>query len=101
MVFATRWIRKFCDRPLDCGVQFHADQDPNRLIVFWSEHLEVNPSRIRLQRKTNSNQLAHRKWRCQYGVLSVRVNDTVLRARMQGWMDSIKRQWLDSASFGA
>jgi hypothetical protein len=101
VAFAARWIQHFSDRPLDCSLQFHADQDPRKLAVFWSERLSVDPSRVRLQPKSNSSKLATRKWRCQYGVLSVGVNDTALRARLQGWIDSIKEQWLDSASFGA
>jgi hypothetical protein len=101
VVFAARWITQLSDRPLDCSLQFHADQDPRKLKTFWSERLSVDPGQIRLQRKSNSNKLATRKWRCQYGVMSVGVNDTALRARLQGWVDSIKGQWLDSASFGA
>jgi hypothetical protein len=100
VVFVAEWIRQFCDRPLDCSLQFHADQDPKLLIAFWSEVLDVAPSRIRLQRKSNSSQLAQRKWRCRHGVMTVRVNDTTLRARLQGWIDSIKRQWLDSLPSG-
>jgi hypothetical protein len=101
IVFAAHWIRKFCDRPLDCGLQFHADQNPRMLVAFWAEKLQVEPERIRLQRKSNSSQLAHRKWRCKYGVMAVRVNHTALRARMQGWIDSMKNQWLDSLHVGA
>lgn len=97
----AHWIRRFCDRPLDCGLQFHADQDPEKLRNFWSAELDVDPERIRLQRKTNSSQLAGRKWRCEYGVLAIRVNDTAFRARLQGWIDGIKNQWLDSIALGA
>jgi hypothetical protein len=100
VVFVADWIRRFCDRPLDCSLQYHADQRPKQLITFWTEKLAVDPSRIRLQRKSNSSQLAYRKWRCQYGVMTVRVNDTALRARLQGWIDSMKSQWLDSLISG-
>jgi transposase-like protein len=99
--FAAHWLRQFCDRPLDCSLQFHVDQKPEELIAFWADLLDVNPARVRLQRKSNSSKLARRKWRCQYGVMAVRVNDTALRARLQGWIDSMKRQWLDSLSIGA
>ena len=100
VVFVAEWIRRFCDRSLDCSLQFHADQDPKRLVAFWAERLGVHATRIRLQRKSNSSQLAYRKWRCRYGVMMVRVNDTALRARLQGWIDSMKRQWLDSLTSG-
>jgi hypothetical protein len=98
---AARWIRHFSNRTLDCSVQFHADQDLHELTCFWARELGVDSTAIKLQRKSNSNGLASRKWRSRYGVLSVRVNDTAFRARLQGWIDSMKRQWLDSTAFGA
>lgn len=94
---SARWIRHFSSRPLDCSIQFHADQDLDWLTAFWADELGIVPQGIRLQRKSNSNKLAARKWRCRYGVMSVGVNDTGFRARLQGWIDSIEEQWLDSA----
>lgn len=95
------WIRRFSDREIEGSIQFHADQDPEILRRFWSEELDLDPSRIRLQRKSNSNQLKARKWRCAHGVIAVRVNDTAFRARLQGWIDGIRSQWLDSIELGA
>ena len=46
-----------------------------------------------MQRKSNSNQLAGRTWRSEHGVLAVNVNDTLLRARMSAWMDSLREGW--------
>jgi hypothetical protein len=34
-------------------------------------------------------------------VLTVRASDTLLRARLQAWMDEVQRQWLDSPASGA
>jgi transcriptional regulator with XRE-family HTH domain len=101
MKLAVRWMRQFSTRPLDCGIQFHADQDLAQLTEFWGRELGVDPDGIRLQRKSNSNQLRGRNWRSEHGVLTVRVNDTMFRSRLQGWIDSIKEQWLDSPDSGA
>jgi hypothetical protein len=101
IVFSAAWIRRFSERSLDCSLQYHADQSPKQLRGFWGERLGVEPDSIRLQRKSNSSQLAQRKWRCKHGVLSVGVGDTALRARLQGWIESIQEQWLDSAVLGA
>jgi len=49
--------------------------------------------RIRLQRKSNSNQLTGRIWRCEHGVLQVAAYDTLLRARLQAWMDCLRASW--------
>lgn len=97
ITFAAGWIRHFSEREIDCSLQYHADQNPEALGLFWGERLSVDPGRIRLQRKTNSSKLRARRWRCRYGVLAVGVNDTAMRARLQGWIDSIKEDWLDSA----
>jgi hypothetical protein len=99
--FGASVIRRFSDKRLDCYVQFHADQPLNQLVRFWSDRLSVDPTQIRLQRKSNSGQLGTRKWRSKYGVMSVGVNDTPFRARLQGWIDELRKRWVDSARLGA
>lgn len=97
---AARWIGRLTDRPLKGGLQYHADQDPDQLRAFWANRLGWNEQAISLQRKSNSNQLKKRTWRSRYGVLTVCVNDTLLRARVEAWMDCLKAGWLDSRSRG-
>jgi hypothetical protein len=100
--FCAAWLCRFSSRRLDCSVQYHADQNPEKLRLFWGQLLDVEPASVRLQRKSNSSQLAQRKWRCEHGVLSIRVNDTAFRARLQGWIDSLEAAWwLDSDHVGA
>jgi hypothetical protein len=96
IALADYWIRKLAKNKVTYGLQYHADQDPGDLVKFWSEHLRVDPGLIYLQRKSNSNQLKGRKWRSEWGVLSVTVGDTELRSRLQGWIDEVKNAWLDS-----
>ncbi len=58
----------------------------------------IDGATIRMQRKSNSGQLKGRSWRSRHGVLSVGVHDTLLRARLQAWIDAVRREWrLDSA----
>jgi hypothetical protein len=91
---ADRWMREFSNRKLGYAVQHHADQDLAKLRRFWGGSLEVDPGLIQFQRKSNSSQLKKRTWRCQYGVLTVRTNDTYFRARLEGWMTCLKNLWL-------
>jgi hypothetical protein len=93
---AARWIRTFARNPVGYWLHYHADQDITELQRFWSAELGVAAAQIRFQRKSNSGELAGRHWRSRYGVLTVRVGDTLLRARLQGWMDCLQDQWLDS-----
>ena len=89
-----RWLRRLSTAKRDYGVQYHADQDLEELRRFWGGILSIEPSQIRMQRKSNSNQMARRTWRSVHGVLTVRVNDTLLRSRLDGWMDRLRESWL-------
>jgi transcriptional regulator with XRE-family HTH domain len=97
---ADHWVRRFSQNPVTYSLQYHADQDPEYLVRFWSFGLGVDPTLILHQRKSNSGQLSGRTWRSRYGVLTVRAHDTPLRARLQAWMDRTQDQWLDSISLG-
>jgi hypothetical protein len=90
---ATRWIRRLTDRQLWFSIQYHADQDLDELREFWGRTLEIEAAGIKLLRKSNSNQLTGRIWRSQHGVLNVFVHDTLLRARIQAWMDRLRAEW--------
>jgi hypothetical protein len=90
---ATRWIRRLTTKPAVFSIQYHADQDLDDLCRFWSEALGVEVATIRLQRKSNSNQLTGRTWRSRHGVLAVCVGDTLFRARLQAWMDQLRKSW--------
>jgi hypothetical protein len=97
----TRWIRQFARNPVIFSIQYHADQDLREITEFWGHEVGVPPEQIRLQRKSNSGQLGGRHWRSKYGVLTVTADDTLLRARLQGWIDCLREQWLDSPVTGA
>ena len=101
VVLCTRWIRRFARNRVGFSVQYHADQNLRELTRFWASQVGVAPEQIRLQRKSNSGQLGGRHWRSRYGVLTVHVGDTALRARLQGWIDCLQEQWLDSPVTGA
>jgi predicted DNA-binding transcriptional regulator AlpA len=93
MKIAVRWIRRLTDRPAAFAIQYHADQDLNELCRFWGEIVDIDPGAIRRQRKSNSGQLAGRYWRSRHGVLTVRVCETRLRARLEAWMVCLRREW--------
>ena len=94
IALANKWITSYSRNPVVYSVQFHADQNLTELQRFWSTLVGVEPDEIKLQRKSNSKGLAARKWRSRYGVLTVRASDTMLRARLQGWIDSVTKSWV-------
>jgi transcriptional regulator with XRE-family HTH domain len=101
MLLADRWIRRFARNPVRYSVQHHADQDLMLLRRFWSDVLDIEPEEIRLQRKSNSNQLTGRTWRSRHGVLTIATSDTYFRARLQAWIDLTMDEWLDCVDDGA
>lgn len=101
VMLASRWIRRLSRNKLRYEVQHHADQDPEDLRGFWTELLGIDPGEMHFVLKSNSGQLRGRTWRCKWGVVSVRSCDTLLRARLQAWIDRVHLEWVDSAMFGA
>jgi excisionase family DNA binding protein len=97
---AASWIRRLGKNQVTYWLQYHPDQDLDELQSFWGQQLGVAPELIHVQRKSNSNQLAGRKWRSRYGVLTVVCRDTYFRARLQAWMDCVKDDWLHSEAVG-
>jgi hypothetical protein len=98
VLLAARWTRRLAGNRVSYALQYHADQDLNELKRYWADVLGIDAADIRLQRKSNSNQLNGRTWRSEHGVLTVCSNDTYLRARLQAWMDRVRQEWLDSAA---
>jgi len=101
VILANHWICRLGANTVTYSLQYHADQDPAELCEFWAWTLAASPGSISLQRKSNSMQMAGRGWRSHYGVLAVICNDTLLRARLQAWMDCVREQWLHSLVIGA
>lgn len=90
---AYRWIRYFTRNKIEFSLQYHVDHDVDELKQYWGRILDIEPDIIKVLHKSNSNHLSGRQFRSRFGLLTVRVGDTQLRARLQGWMDYIEMQW--------
>jgi transcriptional regulator with XRE-family HTH domain len=96
---AAEWLTRLTLRTLTYSVQYHADQILDEIREHWAAVLCIDADAIRLQRKSNSGKLNGRSWRSQYGVLTICADDTLLRARLQAWIDRLRQEWrLHSAS---
>jgi hypothetical protein len=94
------WITRLTRNKVSYLLQYHADQQLDGLVAFWAARLHIDVDEVKVLRKSNSNGLNGRSWRSQYGVLTVRVGDTMLRARLQAWMDRVREDWIDSPATG-
>ena len=93
MRIAVYWVCCFATKEPEFSIQYHVDQDLDELRALWCVALGIDVT-IKMLRKSNSNQLTGRIWRSRYGVLQVRVGDTLFRARLQAWMDRLRSEWL-------
>jgi hypothetical protein len=87
------WISQLTKNKIGFELQSHIDHDDDVLKYYWANLLGIQPGSIKVIRKSNSGQLSGRQFRSVYGVFTVRVSDTNLRARLQAWMDIVKAQW--------
>ncbi len=94
MVFVDRWLERLTPRSREYRIQYHRDQCPAELRAHWAGALGIDEDRVLFQRKSNSTGLAARSWRSRHGVLTVRVGDTLFRARLQAWLDQVRESWL-------
>lgn len=90
---AHYWLKRLATNKLYYSLQYHVDHDEDELKIFWATLLSTTPEQIKVIRKSNSNHLSGRQWRSIYGVMTVKVADTYLRARIQAWMDALKQEW--------
>jgi len=87
------WLKRLSTRDIKYALQYHADQNLDEVLAFWSGLLKIKAAQIRLQRKSNSGKLTGRSWRSKYGVLTVFVCDTYFRSKLQAWMDYLESTW--------
>ena len=93
VAMSAGWLSRLSAKSPIYSLQYHADQGLEELRHFWGSVLEIDGSTIRFQRKSNSGKLNGRSWRSAHGVLTVTVNDTYLRARLQAWIDRVRDGW--------
>jgi hypothetical protein len=93
IALANHFIVALATNKVGYCLQYYADQETLDLLQFWSDLLKIDPGCIKMLPKSNSGRLSGRNWRCEYGVFDVRASDTLLRARIQAWMDFIHQEW--------
>jgi hypothetical protein len=93
IAMSAAWLERLSGRMPSVRIQYHADQDTEALRAFWAAKLRIDSSVIRFYPKSNSSQLRTRTWRYAHGVVAVAVHDTLLRARLQAWMDIVFASW--------
>jgi hypothetical protein len=94
MRLVGRWIGRLTNRVPFLSLQYRPGQSLSDLRRFWSETMGAEPRAIRARRSAarDSDKQAMPE-SPPHGLLTVGVEDTLLRARLQGWMYRARESW--------
>jgi AcrR family transcriptional regulator len=93
MRLVSRWLPRLTDRAPFLLLRYDPDQSLNELRRFWSEATGTAPRAIRVHGSAGplpDDQLVPRP---SHGLLTIGVEDMLLRARLQGWMHRARESW--------
>jgi hypothetical protein len=106
MRLASRWLRRLTDRALSLSLQYAPGQSLGELRRYWGETVGAEPRAIRSRREapaeeSESSQGPGRQGKGKgqgrevlgHGLLTVAVEDALLRARLQAWMQRTRESW--------
>jgi hypothetical protein len=90
---AHRWIWRLTDKSPSLSVRYTREHSCDELRRFWSDAVGERVESIRARRAL-AGALQH-CWSARplHGVLTLTVDDRVLRARMQAWMRRTRESW--------
>jgi excisionase family DNA binding protein len=94
MRLVNRWLWRLTDKSPFLSIRYEPDQSLNELRRFWSETIGAEARTIRVDQRAPDAQPEGPSWRSRHGVLTVTVDDTLLRARLQAWMYRTRESWL-------
>ncbi len=96
MRVANRWIWRLTDKSPSLSLRCQPDQSVSELRRYWSETVGEDAAAIHARRaREGKEELLLHQWSPLpvHGVLTVTVDDTLLRARLQAWMRRMREGW--------
>jgi hypothetical protein len=96
MRLANRWIWRLTDKSPSLSLRCQSDQSVSELRRYWSETVGEDAATIHARRaREGKEELLLHQWSPLpvHGVLTVTVDDMLLRARLQAWMRRMREGW--------
>lgn len=93
MRLANRWIGRLTSKAPFLLLQCGPGQSLKDLRRFWGETTGAEPRAIRVRRSAARASDEQAVAGLPHGLLTVGVDDTLLRARLQGWMHRARESW--------
>ncbi len=95
MRLVNRWILRLTDRSPFLAVQYRPEQSLTELRCFWGETVGADARTIRVRgTSVGEPEIEASSEPSRHGVLTITVEDTLLRARLQAWMRRTRESWL-------
>ncbi len=93
MRLANRWMLRLSERSPLLSVRYEPGQSLTELRRFWSGIVGVQARAIRVYEEPDRAGAAHAPRHARHGVLTVSVEDALLRARLQAWICKTRDSW--------
>jgi hypothetical protein len=94
MVLVSRWLRRLTDKAPFLALRYGPGQSLKELRRFWGEMTGTAPHAIRARGSSEGVPGEQPVSGPSHGLLTIGVDDTLLRARLQGWMHRAREPWL-------
>lgn len=93
MRLVSRWLRRLTDKAPSLSLRCGPGQSLKELRRFWGEVTGAEPRAIRVRGFCAEEAGEDPAPGPPHGRLTVAVDDTLLRARLQGWMHRARESW--------
>jgi hypothetical protein len=93
MRLASRWMLRLSDRSPLLSVRYEPGQSLTELRRFWSGVVGVQARTIRVHAEVDLPGDRDLMQRTRHGVLTVSVEDALLRARLHAWIRKTRDSW--------
>jgi AcrR family transcriptional regulator len=93
MRLVNRWMLRLSDKSPLLSVRYEPGQSLTELRRFWSGIVGVQARAIRVHAETDRPGAPDLARRARHGVLTVSVEDALLRARLQAWICKTRDSW--------
>ena len=89
----NRWMLRLSDKSPLLSVRYEPGQSLTELRRFWSGIVGVQARTIRVHEETDRGDARAAERRARHGVLTVSIEDALLRARLQAWICKTRDSW--------
>ena len=86
-------LKRLSDKKIEYNLSFYDDHNEAELKSFWSNELKVPVEQIRSYIKNGRKKLAGRNNASVNGTMQIRMSNTMLKSKIDGWMDKLQSVW--------